>query len=177
MAWRIVIAGGGTGGHLYPGIALARELMERNRDIEITFVGTRQGIESRILPREGFALKIISAGGLVGKQGLERWSSWFKLPVGIAQSLDDVLGLQRLTGHPRLVSQWITLLPTADARPPGRPVGIADGVPATKPSLRRCSALSCEDGANTMKATTPTTMATLRCHRPGRWWLRVPGPG
>tara|TARA_B100000686_G_C16777314_1_gene969359 strand:+ start:587 stop:1711 length:1125 start_codon:yes stop_codon:yes gene_type:complete len=87
MRRRIVIAGGGTGGHLYPGIALARELMERDREIEISFVGTRQGIESRVLPMEGFDLKIIPAGGLVGKRGIERWSSWFKLPFGLADSL------------------------------------------------------------------------------------------
>ena len=87
MVWRIVIAGGGTGGHLYPGIALAREFMERDPNTQISFVGTQQGIESRVLPREGFDLKIIQAGGLVGKRGLERWSSWFKLPIGLASSL------------------------------------------------------------------------------------------
>ena len=53
---RIVIAGGGTGGHLYPGIAVARELLRRRPDAEITFAGTARGIESRVIPKEGFAL-------------------------------------------------------------------------------------------------------------------------
>ena len=61
--------------------------MEQNSDIEITFVGTQRGIESRVIPREGLNLKVIPAGGLVGKQGLERWNSWFKLPAGLAKSL------------------------------------------------------------------------------------------
>ena len=51
---RVVIAGGGTGGHLYPGIAVARELLARDGAAEVSFAGTAGGIESRVLPREGF---------------------------------------------------------------------------------------------------------------------------
>src|SRR4051812_50025523 len=64
---RVVIAGGGTGGHLYPGIAVARELLSRRPDAQITFAGTASGIESRVIPREGFALDVIRSGGLKGK--------------------------------------------------------------------------------------------------------------
>ena len=64
---RVLIAGGGTGGHLYPGIAVAREFMARVPDAQVTFVGTAQGIESRVVPREGFALDVIRSGGLKGK--------------------------------------------------------------------------------------------------------------
>ncbi|HJO59066.1 MAG TPA: glycosyltransferase, partial [Nitrospinaceae bacterium] len=70
MGKKVVIAGGGTGGHLYPGIALAKALKRNDMDIEITFVGTRQGIESKILPREDFNLKTILSSGLLGKKGL-----------------------------------------------------------------------------------------------------------
>ena len=51
---RVLIAGGGTGGHLYPGIALARELLRRDPSTQVSFVGTAQGIEARVVPREGF---------------------------------------------------------------------------------------------------------------------------
>ena len=51
---RIVIAGGGTGGHLYPGIAVAREMLRRRPDAVVTFAGTARGIEARVVPREGF---------------------------------------------------------------------------------------------------------------------------
>ena len=53
---RVVIAGGGTGGHLYPGIAVARELLARDGGTQVTFAGTAAGIEARVLPREGFTL-------------------------------------------------------------------------------------------------------------------------
>ena len=66
-AVRCLIAGGGTGGHLYPGIAVARELLARVPDAQVTFVGTAAGIESRVVPREGFALDVIRSAGLKGK--------------------------------------------------------------------------------------------------------------
>ena len=62
----IVIAGGGTGGHLYPGIAVARELLRREPDAVVTFAGTARGIESRVVPREGFALDVLRSAGLKG---------------------------------------------------------------------------------------------------------------
>ena len=63
---RIVIAGGGTGGHLYPGIAVARELRRRLPEAQVTFAGTARGIESRVVPREGFDLDLLRSAGLKG---------------------------------------------------------------------------------------------------------------
>ena len=62
----VVIAGGGTGGHLYPGIAVAREIVRRVPDAVVTFAGTARGIEARVVPREGFALDILRSAGLKG---------------------------------------------------------------------------------------------------------------
>src|SRR3954465_2955234 len=64
---RVVIAGGGTGGHLYPGIAVARELLMRVPTASVTFVGTAAGIEARGGPREGLELDVIRSAGLKGK--------------------------------------------------------------------------------------------------------------
>jgi UDP-N-acetylglucosamine--N-acetylmuramyl-(pentapeptide) pyrophosphoryl-undecaprenol N-acetylglucosamine transferase len=61
---RILIAGGGTGGHLYPGIAVAQQLRQRHADCDILFVGTRRGIEQRVLPSQGFAFRSIAARAL-----------------------------------------------------------------------------------------------------------------
>src|SRR6516165_58487 len=77
---RIVVAGGGTGGHLYPGIAVARELLTRRPDAQITFAGTARGIESRIVPREGFALDLIRSRGLKGKSFSERLAGAVVVP-------------------------------------------------------------------------------------------------
>jgi UDP-N-acetylglucosamine--N-acetylmuramyl-(pentapeptide) pyrophosphoryl-undecaprenol N-acetylglucosamine transferase len=64
---RVVIAGGGTGGHLYPGLAVARLLVESEPSAVVTFAGTARGIEARVVPREGFALDTIRSAGLKGK--------------------------------------------------------------------------------------------------------------
>ena len=69
MSWTFLMAGGGTGGHVVPALAVAREL--RRRGHEPFFVGTRAGIESRLVPREGFPLEWIEIGGLKGL-GLSR---------------------------------------------------------------------------------------------------------
>ena len=61
-----MIAGGGTGGHLYPGIAVARELLRRRPDATVTFAGTARGIEARVVPREGFELDLLRSAGLKG---------------------------------------------------------------------------------------------------------------
>ena len=66
-ARRVVVAGGGTGGHLYPGIAVARELQAQHPGTTVTFAGTARGIEARVVPREGFELDVIRSAGLKGK--------------------------------------------------------------------------------------------------------------
>ena len=83
---RVVIAGGGTGGHLYPGIAVARELLSRAPDAQISFAGTARGIESRVVPREGFPLDLIRSGGLKGKSVADRASGAALLPVSLADA-------------------------------------------------------------------------------------------
>ena len=81
---RVVIAGGGTGGHLYPGIAVARELLARRPDAEVSFAGTARGIEARVIPREGFALDLIRSAGVKGKSLLDRARGAALVPVSLA---------------------------------------------------------------------------------------------
>ena len=78
---RVLIAGGGTGGHLYPGIALARELQRRDPSTHVSFVGTAQGIEARVVPREKFQLDLIRVAGLKGKGRVERLKGFLLLPI------------------------------------------------------------------------------------------------
>lgn len=84
---RVLIAGGGTGGHLFPGLAVARALLSRSSDIQVSFVGSLQGIEARTVPQEGFEIDFIRSSGLRGKssfvqiRGLLRllpslWEAW-----------------------------------------------------------------------------------------------------
>ena len=83
---RVVIAGGGTGGHLYPGIAVARELLARRPDAEILFVGTARGIEARVIPREGFALDLIRISGVKGKSFGDVVRGVARVPLGLLDS-------------------------------------------------------------------------------------------
>jgi UDP-N-acetylglucosamine--N-acetylmuramyl-(pentapeptide) pyrophosphoryl-undecaprenol N-acetylglucosamine transferase len=64
---RVVIAGGGTGGHLYPGLAVARELARLAPGARVSFAGTARGLEARVVPREGFELDVLRSAGLKGK--------------------------------------------------------------------------------------------------------------
>src|SRR6185436_18773504 len=86
MAVRVVIAGGGTGGHLYPGIAVARELQSRQPDAVVSFAGTAQGIEARVIPREGFPLDVIRSSGVKGKSIGGRLRGAMLLPLSLLDS-------------------------------------------------------------------------------------------
>lgn len=77
----IVIAGGGTGGHLFPGVAIAQEFIRRDAAAHILFMGTEKGIESRVLPPLGLALETIPVRGFKGK--------------GMGQKLGAVLDMPR----------------------------------------------------------------------------------
>ncbi len=82
---RVIIAGGGTGGHLYPGIALAREFL-RERGNEVLFVGTERGIEAKVLPREGLPVRFITVGKLKGMKLLSMAKTMITLPLSLLQS-------------------------------------------------------------------------------------------
>src|SRR5215207_7724613 len=123
-ALRVVIAGGGTGGHLFPGIAVARELMARRPGARVTFAGTAAGIEARVVPREGFELDTIRSAGLKGKSLSARLRGASLLPfsaadawavlskrrpsvvIGVGEySSGPVVGLAALRGVPTLLME------------------------------------------------------------------------
>jgi UDP-N-acetylglucosamine--N-acetylmuramyl-(pentapeptide) pyrophosphoryl-undecaprenol N-acetylglucosamine transferase len=90
---KIIIAGGGTGGHLYPGIAVAEEFLNRGQKAknriqktDIVFVGTSHGIEARVIPKEGYPIKFLKAEGLVGKSILKKIRASFALLSSIFES-------------------------------------------------------------------------------------------
>ena len=61
---KILIAAGGTGGHIYPGIAVAKEILRRDAKSEVRFVGSQKGLETKIVPENGFELSLINSAGL-----------------------------------------------------------------------------------------------------------------
>ncbi len=90
----IVIAGGGTGGHIYPGIAIARAIQKVDPTVEIHFVGTAQGLESKIVPREGFPLHLIESGQLNVKSPIKKIKTLLKIPYGLWQSVRLLMQLK-----------------------------------------------------------------------------------
>jgi UDP-N-acetylglucosamine--N-acetylmuramyl-(pentapeptide) pyrophosphoryl-undecaprenol N-acetylglucosamine transferase len=82
----IVIAAGGTGGHLYPAVALAREFLKRDPAAQILFVGTARGLEAKVLAHEGFELVFITAKPVMGKGVVDVLRGLLSVPVGLWQS-------------------------------------------------------------------------------------------
>ena len=86
-ALRVVIAGGGTGGHLFPGIAIAQEFLAKNVETNVLFVGTGKPFEISILSETGFAHKRITAEGFKGRRVWHQLVSILKVPKGIIESI------------------------------------------------------------------------------------------
>jgi len=109
---RVILAGGGTGGHLFPGLAVAREFQQRDAMTEILFVGTQQGIEVRALPREGFQLETIPVRGLKGRGLHGVFDALYGVPAALLRSLgiirrfrpDLIIGLGGYASGPLLLA-------------------------------------------------------------------------
>ena len=82
----MAVAGGGTGGHLFPGIAIAEEFLQRDPENAILFIGTTHGLEARIVPQLGFELQTIRVKGLKGKGMAGQMLSLLLLPGALLQS-------------------------------------------------------------------------------------------
>ncbi|HEX9585571.1 MAG TPA: undecaprenyldiphospho-muramoylpentapeptide beta-N-acetylglucosaminyltransferase [Gammaproteobacteria bacterium] len=116
-ALTILIAAGGTGGHVYPALEVARRL--RARGVNVEWLGTRKGLESRLVPGEGFPLHVLSIGGLRGK-GILRWLAAplvLLLALGRAVSVIRavrarlVLGMGGYAAGPGGVAAWLLRVP------------------------------------------------------------------
>ena len=120
MGLRAVIAGGGTGGHVYPGIAVARELLARRPDAQVSFAGTAHGLEARVVPREGFPLDLIRSAGLKGKSMAARLRGASLVPLGLMDAWrivssrrpDVVIGVGGYSSGPVLLVAALRGVPT-----------------------------------------------------------------
>ena len=81
-----VIAAGGTGGHIFLGVALAREIRGRRPEAEILFVGSRHGLEAKLVSDAGFPLELVRASGFAGKIAAAKLVSLAELPIGFLQA-------------------------------------------------------------------------------------------
>lgn len=109
---RVIFAGGGTGGHLFPGLAVAREFQRRDEGVDILFVGTAQGIEFRVLPKEGFKLETLNVKGIKGRGLRGVLDALYGVPASVLRSLkiisefrpDCIIGLGGYASGPLLLA-------------------------------------------------------------------------
>ena len=119
---RLLIAGGGTGGHVFPGIALAEEVVTRHPDNDVVFVGTARGLEARVVPAAGFPIELIDVKGLKGKGFLTRSSRTCCSSRGAFLQCwrvlrkwrpDLVVGVGGYASGPVVLAAWLMRIPTA----------------------------------------------------------------
>jgi UDP-N-acetylglucosamine--N-acetylmuramyl-(pentapeptide) pyrophosphoryl-undecaprenol N-acetylglucosamine transferase len=118
---RVLIAGGGTGGHLFPGIALAEEVATRHHKNDVLFVGTNRGLEARVVPAAGFKLETIPSRGLKGMGPLGLLLGLLMLPLSFFAALrillrakpDVVVGVGGYSSGPVVLTAWMLGVPTA----------------------------------------------------------------
>ena len=116
---RLVIAGGGTGGHLFPGIAVAEVFLSRSTANEVLFVGTERGVEAKLLPKLGYRLEMISAAGVRGKSFIGQLKGLAGFLYGYSQSRrilkefkpDLVLGVGGYASAPLVLAARGLLIP------------------------------------------------------------------
>ncbi len=112
---RVVIAGGGTGGHLFPGIAVAEEFCARNPENSILFVGPGRPFEVSTVSEKGFAHKRIIAEGFKGRGIKNQLVAMLKIPIGIMQSVSIlksfkphlVMGVGGYSAGPLVIGAWL----------------------------------------------------------------------
>ena len=120
---RIVIAGGGTGGHLFPGIAIAEEILGRGNDNKVVFIGTQKGIEHRMLAGLGYELREIEVEGVKGRGFKALINAAYQIPHSMWQSRqilkrfcpDVVIGVGGYASGPAVVAARFMGIPTAIA--------------------------------------------------------------
>ena len=121
---RIVIAGGGTGGHVIPALAIAQQL-KKQFGAEVLFIGTPRGIETRLVPQAGFPLELIQVGALKNVSLMTRAKTMFDLPRAIAASSrmlsefdpEVVIGVGGYASGPAMVAAIRRRLPTLAFEP------------------------------------------------------------
>jgi UDP-N-acetylglucosamine--N-acetylmuramyl-(pentapeptide) pyrophosphoryl-undecaprenol N-acetylglucosamine transferase len=121
---KVLIAAGGTGGHLYPGIAIAREVLAGTGNT-VVFAGTERGLEARVLPAEGLPVRFLTAGKLKGMGPGAVLRTLATLPASIAQGVgllrqerpDVVVGVGGYASGPVAVAAWLRRVPLLIVEP------------------------------------------------------------
>ena len=126
---KLLIAGGGTGGHVFPALAVAREWISRGKEREVVLVGTQRGIEARLVPEAGFPLETIRSAGLKGIGGMRLARNLMKLAPSMWDSFSILrrhkfaaaLGVGGYAAGPVMLAAMLRRLPTVVFEPNAEP--------------------------------------------------------
>jgi len=127
--WKLLIAGGGTGGHVFPALAIAVEWISRGGERKVVFVGTQRGIEARLVPEAGFPLDTIRSAGLKGIGGMKFVRNVAKLAPAMWDSFAILrrhkfaaaLGVGGYAAGPMMLAAVLRGLPTVVFEPNAEP--------------------------------------------------------
>jgi UDP-N-acetylglucosamine--N-acetylmuramyl-(pentapeptide) pyrophosphoryl-undecaprenol N-acetylglucosamine transferase len=126
---KLLISGGGTGGHVFPALAIAREWMSRGQEREVVLVGTQRGIEMKLVPQAGFPLETLRAAGLKGKGGITLAKNLAMLGPGLVDALSIVrrhkpvaaFGVGGYAAGPMMLATWLSHIPNVIFEPNAEP--------------------------------------------------------
>jgi UDP-N-acetylglucosamine--N-acetylmuramyl-(pentapeptide) pyrophosphoryl-undecaprenol N-acetylglucosamine transferase len=125
---RVLIAGGGTGGHVVPALAIGRELRDRY-GAEVRFVGTARGLETKMIPEAGFSLELVRSGQLKNVSLATRARTMLDLPLGVLRCIgllrsfkpDVVVGVGGYASGPAMIAAVMMRVPTLAYEPNAAP--------------------------------------------------------
>jgi UDP-N-acetylglucosamine--N-acetylmuramyl-(pentapeptide) pyrophosphoryl-undecaprenol N-acetylglucosamine transferase len=126
---KLLIAGGGTGGHVFPAIAIAQEWLSRGKEREVVLVGTQRGIEMKLVPAAGLPLETIRVAGLKGKAGKTLLKNLGMLGSGLSDAFDVLkrhkpvaaFGVGGYAAGPMMLATWLRGVPNVIFEPNAEP--------------------------------------------------------
>ena len=126
---KLLIAGGGTGGHVFPALAIAREWMSRSAERDVVLVGTKRGIEMKLIPQAGLPLETLRVAGLKGKGGPTLVKNLAMLGPGLVDALSVVrkhrpvaaFGVGGYAAGPMMLATWLNRIPNVIFEPNAEP--------------------------------------------------------
>src|ERR1700739_4206883 len=126
---KLLIAGGGTGGHVFPAIAIAEEWLSRGKEREVVLVGTQRGIEMKLVPAAGLPLETIRAAGLKGKSGTTLVKNLALLGTGMVDAFEvlrrhrpaEACGVGGYAAAPMRLATWLRGIPNVIFEPNAEP--------------------------------------------------------
>jgi UDP-N-acetylglucosamine--N-acetylmuramyl-(pentapeptide) pyrophosphoryl-undecaprenol N-acetylglucosamine transferase len=126
---KLLIAGGGTGGHVFPAIAIAQEWLSRGKEREVVLVGTQRGIEMKLVPAAGLPLETIRVAGLKGKGGTTLLKNLGMLGNGLSDAFtvlkkhkpEVAFGVGGYAAGPMLLATWLKGIPNVIFEPNAEP--------------------------------------------------------